>query len=89
MKFPDLSDAACKEVGTHFYYPEDKGMGNTIEDKIARSICEGCPVRIPCAEWGIHHERHGIWGGLSETQRRAARKARGIVMEEVLMRDYI
>lgn len=42
------------------------------EDKnaVARAvqICEGCPVREPCAEWGIRHENYGIWGGLTGPQ---------------------
>jgi WhiB family redox-sensing transcriptional regulator len=89
MKFPDLSDAACKEVGTEFYYPESKGAGNTTEDRIARKICAGCPVLDLCREWGLHHERHGVWGGLSESDRRIERRKRKIIFSEVLPKDFL
>ncbi len=38
-----------------------------------RAICEGCPVREPCAEAGMG-ERHGLWGGYSERDRRRLRR---------------
>lgn len=39
----------------------------------AKGICRGCPVRLDCLAAGLH-EQHGVWGGLSERQRRRLRK---------------
>lgn len=43
----------------------------------AKRVCAGCPVRVECLEYaletGIHH---GIWGGLSERERRRIRRRR-------------
>lgn len=37
----------------------------------ARQVCAGCVVRIDCLEWALaNRQRFGIWGGLSEHQRR-------------------
>jgi len=37
----------------------------------AKAICATCPVREPCLEYAIRiREPHGIWGGLSESERR-------------------
>lgn len=44
--------------------------------KIAIAICYTCPVVAECREHGISHEAHGIWGGLSENERRRARRQR-------------
>jgi hypothetical protein len=38
----------------------------------ARQVCAGCPVRQECLEFALcHGEVHGIWGGLTERDRRA------------------
>ncbi len=40
-------------------------------ERRAKAICAGCSVRLPCLEYatGIR-EPHGIWGGLTELERR-------------------
>lgn len=42
-----------------------------------RRICADCPVREPCAEVG--GVQPGFWGGMSQRQRRAMRKAQRAV----------
>jgi hypothetical protein len=40
-------------------------------ERIAKAICAACPVRQPCAVHALaHRELHGVWGGLSEGDRR-------------------
>lgn len=37
----------------------------------AKEICRTCPVKAPCLDYAIRiREHHGIWGGLSEAERR-------------------
>ena len=37
----------------------------------AKAICATCPVRKPCLEYALRiREPHGIWGGLTESERR-------------------
>jgi hypothetical protein len=47
---------------------------------MAKSICNRCPHRIECAEWGIEKERFGIWGGLTERARQLIRKEKNITL---------
>jgi Transcription factor WhiB len=48
------------------------GRGESAEP--ARRICASCPVRQPCLDYAISHAiSHGIWGGLTERDRRALR----------------
>jgi hypothetical protein len=48
------------------------GRGESAEP--ARQICAGCPVRQPCLDYALSHGiSHGIWGGLTERDRRALR----------------
>ena len=64
--------ALCAQTDPEAFFPE-KG-GSTRE---AKRICLGCEVRDACLEYALaHDERFGIWGGLSERERR--RLKRGI-----------
>jgi Transcription factor WhiB len=48
------------------------GRGEPAEP--ARQICAGCPVRQPCLDYALGHGiTHGIWGGLTERDRRPLR----------------
>jgi WhiB family transcriptional regulator, redox-sensing transcriptional regulator len=65
--------ALCAQTDPEAFFPE-KG-GSTRE---AKRICLGCEVRDMCLEYALaHDERFGIWGGLSERERR--RLKRGII----------
>lgn len=59
-------DALCAETDLEAFFPE-KG-GSTVE---AKRICAGCDVAAQCLAYALAgQERFGIWGGLSERQRR-------------------
>ena len=36
--------------------------------------CEVCPVKLQCREYALVHEEYGVWGGMTETDRRAYRR---------------
>jgi WhiB family transcriptional regulator, redox-sensing transcriptional regulator len=62
--------ALCTEVSPDLWFPE-KGAGN----EPAKRVCRSCEVRIPCLQYALeNNERFGIFGGMSEPERRAARK---------------
>ena len=62
-------DALCAETDPEAFFPE-KG-GSTRE---AKRVCVGCSVRLECLEYALDNdERFGIWGGLSERERRRLR----------------
>ena len=65
--------ALCAQTDPEAFFPE-KG-GSTRE---AKRICLGCEVKDACLESALaNDERFGIWGGLSERERR--RLKRGII----------
>ena len=60
----------CAQTDPEAFFPE-KG-GSTRE---AKKVCIGCEVRAECLEYALQHdERFGIWGGLSERERRKLKK---------------
>jgi WhiB family redox-sensing transcriptional regulator len=63
---PWRDDAICAQTDPEAFFPE-KG-GSTRE---AKRVCRGCEVRSECLEFALdHEERYGIWGGMSERERR-------------------
>jgi WhiB family redox-sensing transcriptional regulator len=62
--------ALCAQTDPEAFFPE-KG-GSTRE---AKRVCLGCDVRGECLEYALENdERFGIWGGLSERERRRVKK---------------
>jgi WhiB family transcriptional regulator, redox-sensing transcriptional regulator len=62
--------ALCAQTDPEAFFPE-KG-GSTRE---AKKVCISCEVRVECLEYALaNDERFGIWGGLSERERRRVKK---------------
>ena len=62
--------ALCAQTDPEAFFPE-KG-GSTRE---AKRICVSCEVKQECLEYALmQDERFGIWGGLSERERRRLKR---------------
>jgi WhiB family redox-sensing transcriptional regulator len=62
--------ALCAQTDPEAFFPE---KGGSTRD--AKKVCVGCEVRGECLEYALaHDERFGIWGGLSERERRKFKK---------------
>ena len=92
----EYEDPSCASVGGDFWFPDFDRFSTSIikteekkaEIKVAKSICNGCVHKIECQQWGLKHERYGIWGGLSEKERFSIRKRLNITIEEVGIADF-
>jgi WhiB family redox-sensing transcriptional regulator len=61
--------ALCAQTDPEAFFPEKGGT-----TRFAKRICAGCPVRVQCLDYAMEtRERFGVWGGLSERERRALR----------------
>ena len=61
--------AACRGTGLEVFFPS---RGESAAP--ARQVCAACPVRQPCLDYAITNRiTYGIWGGLTERERRALR----------------
>ncbi|NNU28129.1 WhiB family transcriptional regulator [Isoptericola sediminis] len=62
--------ALCAQTDPEAFFPE-KG-GSTRE---AKKVCASCEVRSECLDYALENdERFGIWGGLSERERRKLKR---------------
>ena len=68
--------AACRRYDPEIWFPTEIGHSGT--HRIAKAICKGCEVSVPCLAYAMaRRERWGIWGGLSENQRARLRYQNG------------
>lgn len=78
----DFEAPLCREVGTDIFYPDRLEDGiDTMSIVLAQSakrICRMCQHKTACAEWAIINEAHGIWGGMTPSDRRRVRRRRRI-----------
>ena len=62
--------SACRDRDPSMFFPADER--STRE---AKSVCGGCPVRDLCLAYAVDNRiTDGVWGGLSELERRALRR---------------
>jgi WhiB family redox-sensing transcriptional regulator len=85
--------AVCKGANPDLFFPE---RGSST--KVAKAMCKGspidghdpCPVRRDCLLFAIHTgEKFGIWGGMSERERRRLRiraAAEGLTIDQMIDR---
>jgi WhiB family transcriptional regulator, redox-sensing transcriptional regulator len=68
------AQANCMGVDPDLFFPE-RGAST----KEAKEVCRGCVVREECLEYALaNSEKFGIWGGMSERERRRVRRARAL-----------
>jgi WhiB family redox-sensing transcriptional regulator len=66
--------ANCLGVDPDLFFPE---RGASTRE--AKAVCRSCEVQGDCLEYALAHgEKFGIWGGLSERERRRVRRARAL-----------
>jgi len=78
MYIPVITDRAwqdkanCLGVDPDLFFPE---RGASTRE--AKEVCRGCEVKDNCLEYALENgEKFGIWGGLSERERRRLRRQR-------------
>lgn len=64
--------AACRGMDTAMFFPH-----RGADCSAPKAVCARCDVRDECLEFALQNgERHGIWGGTSERERRRMRRER-------------
>ena len=68
------SAAACRSADPDLFFPIST-TGPATQIARAKTICAGCGVQQECLEFALaRDERFGIWGGMSERERRRLRR---------------
>jgi len=71
------NDAACKDADPDVFFPIGT-TGVALEQvDAAKRVCMTCDVREPCLEFALaSNQDAGVWGGLTEDERRTLKRAR-------------
>lgn len=76
-----MEQAACRGMDADMFMPL---RGENIKIRKAKIVCRECPVKEPCAEYGLQlstrYDTYGIFGGLTRSEREMILKQRGMTM---------
>jgi WhiB family redox-sensing transcriptional regulator len=73
MTQDELDQAACAGKDVNIFYPEGPPNAPDNSTRYAKAICASCPVSVACLQQAIAEGRPGIWGGTTESERKALR----------------
>lgn len=78
LAWQDLAN--CRGADVDIFFP-DRGAST----RGAKEICAACQVRSECLDYAVTRgEKFGIWGGLSERERRKIRKQRALESQGII-----
>ena len=64
--------AVCASVEPELFYPAPQ---EHVRRRQAKAVCKSCPVVNECLQWALESgQDHGVWGGLSEDERRTLKR---------------
>ena len=67
----------CRDEDPELFFVTGPGQASAHQLEAAKAVCRRCPVAAACGEWALSTgQDFGVWGGLSEDERRAVRRAR-------------
>ncbi|MDH6612525.1 WhiB family redox-sensing transcriptional regulator [Streptomyces sp. SAI-208] len=67
--------AACRDVDPDLFFPIGTAGLTLVQIDEAKAVCARCPVRERCLQWALAvGQVEGVWGGTTESERRAARR---------------
>jgi hypothetical protein len=80
MTAPDMNlwegERRCRDVSPAIFFPEEREESSNE----AFALCDQCACRSVCTEYAIeNNEIHGIWGGLTQAERRKIISVREII----------
>ncbi len=79
--------AACRDLDTDLFFPRGETGAPLEQTVVAKAVCSGCPVRVPCLEFAMAtRQEYGIFGGLTEQERRSLARRRARARRELAAR---
>ena len=67
--------AACRDEDPELFFPIGNNGPALLQTEEAKALCRLCPVLEQCRQWALDSGQDaGVWGGLSEDERRAMKR---------------
>ncbi|WP_260327844.1 WhiB family transcriptional regulator [Streptomyces sp. Ag109_O5-1] len=68
-------EAACRQEDPELFFPVGTSVDALVQTRQAKAVCAGCSERLACLAFALDtDQRYGVWGGLSEDERRAMKR---------------
>ncbi|MEV4872853.1 WhiB family transcriptional regulator [Streptomyces syringium] len=68
-------NAVCREEDPDLFFPVGNTGPSLLQIEEAKAVCRRCPVRKQCLQWALESGQDaGVWGGLSEDERRSLKR---------------
>lgn len=72
-------DAACRREDPELFFPVGTSGPSQLQVAEAKTVCHHCPVASDCLAWALNSGQDaGVWGGMSEEERRVLRRRRTV-----------
>jgi WhiB family redox-sensing transcriptional regulator len=69
---------ACLDESPELFFPRSESGAMDLETKRAVAVCRSCPFQRACLAYAIAVDVHGIWGGVTRSERVRIRQELGI-----------
>jgi WhiB family redox-sensing transcriptional regulator len=70
-----LHNAVCREEDPELFFPFGDIGPTLLQIEEAKAACRRWPVIDACRQWALESgQAHGVWGGLSEAERRSIKR---------------
>ncbi|KGF15893.1 MULTISPECIES: WhiB family transcriptional regulator [Corynebacterium] len=70
-------NAVCREEDPELFFPVGNSGPALAQIAKAKVVCNRCPVTSQCLAWALETGQDaGVWGGMSEDERRALKRRR-------------
>ncbi len=71
-----LSDGSCRDEDPELFFPISSAGPAVRQILAAKAVCDRCAVRQECLRFALEDAHsHGVWGGTTEDERKAIRRA--------------
>jgi WhiB family redox-sensing transcriptional regulator len=71
--------AVCRDEDPELFFPIGTSGPALLQVEQAKAVCRRCPVTDECLQWALDSGQDaGVWGGMSEEERRALKRRGGI-----------
>lgn len=69
--------AACRDEDPELFFPVGTSGPALMQEAEAKAVCHRCTVASDCLAWALASGQDaGVWGGMSEDERRALKRRR-------------
>lgn len=67
--------ALCRDEDPELFFPIGTTGPALMQVEHAKAVCGRCPAQRDCLDWALESGQDaGVWGGLSEEERRALKR---------------